>query len=108
MRTINPYMAAANRSPDLFKMRALEARRITNDEERAKYLTTAHEFELYNGQDATGEIEMMTGQDALQTNMELTAIFSKEIGKEIDAGVPFGETSSKRARWVLVKRDVEM
>ena len=108
MRTINPYMAAANRSPDLFKMRALEARRITNEEERAQYLATAHEFELYNGQDATGEIEMMTGQDALQTNMELTAIFSKEIGKEIDAGVSFGKTISKRARWVLVKRDVEM
>jgi hypothetical protein len=108
MTTINPYMAAAHRSPDLFKMRAMEARQITSDEERAEYLATAHEFELYNGQDATGEIEMMTGQDALQTNNELTAIFGKEIGKEIDAGVPFGKTSSKRARWMLVKRDVEL
>jgi hypothetical protein len=108
MTTINPYMAAAHRSPDLFRMRAMEARQITSDEERAKYLATAHKFELYNGQDATGEIEMMTGQDALQTNNELTAIFGKEIGKEIDAGVPFGKTSSKRARWLIVKRDVEL
>jgi hypothetical protein len=50
----------------------------------------------------------MTGREAFETNKVFSEIFRDEIGKEIDAGVPFGKTISTLKRWVLVKPDVEM
>jgi hypothetical protein len=109
MRTINPYFSAIRQADkfigDSLRSKAFRKKRIG---EKMDYLDDVHDYKLTANQQDLGEEKSMTGREAFQTNKVFSEIFRDEIGKEIDAGVPFGKTNSTLKRWVLAKPEVEM
>lgn len=99
MRTINPYLAAANRSPDLFKARAMQARALSDEEIYHRHLTSLHRFELHSGAESTGQFETMTGLQARLFNKDFIREFSDEVGRVFPA-----RPQTKMQRWVLVEQ----
>jgi hypothetical protein len=98
VRVINPYMAAANRSPDLFKSRAMAARKARHEVERVEYLQAIHKYEMTVGGVRTGEFKEMTGLEAKMLNLNLRQDFSDEVGRVFPAKV-----TVRMGRWVLAK-----
>jgi hypothetical protein len=109
MRTINPYFTAIRQADkiigDSLKTKARRKKRIKG---AVDYLNAVHCYKLVANQQDLGEKKTMTGREAFETNKAFSEIFRDEIGKEIDAGVPFGKTISTLKRWVLAKHEVEM
>jgi hypothetical protein len=109
MRTINPYFTAIRQADKIIgdNLRSKVLRKKHN-KKAVDYLNAVHCYKLVANQQDLNEEKTMTGREAFETNKAFSEIFRDEIGKEIDAGVPFGKTKSTLKRWVLAKPEVEM
>lgn len=102
MTIINPYMAAARRGPDLFKSRAMAARKKRHDDAWSNYLSGTHTFELFLNRDSTGEFKEMTGREANAHNANFKQDYTDEVGRAYPE-----KTTAKMGRWVLVEGGVK-
>jgi len=98
MTIINPYMSAARRGPNLFKSRAMAARKQRYEDAWATYLSTVHTFELFLSSKSTGEFREMTGRMANVYNAQYKRDFTNEVGRAYPE-----KTTAKMGRWVLVE-----
>jgi len=108
MRTIDTRLSIALEADR--KVRSMVGRlkgRIKYAAKAHEYLSGTHRYKLIENQRDTGDITIMAGSQAKATNEVLLAKFREELALEIDAGVPYGKTTSNLRRWVILERNVQ-
>jgi hypothetical protein len=100
MNTINPFWSALRQSLLFDKHRIKNHKRHRNFN---IFLKSYHH--VINN--LTKKEEILTGDEILNDNKRFKLDYLKEVQKEIDDNVPFGQTKSAMQQWVFIQKYIE-
>ena len=95
MRILNPYMRSIYNKTDLGHLRRIRQQTLA-----AAYLGGVHRFELKRGVTMTGEMSVMTGQEAKNANL----IMVQDFAEAVSLGKPNGE---RLEQWICREQFIE-